>query len=412
MYTQLHSRFTGSRDAEAARAVISACVHCGFCNATCPTYLDGGDERDGPRGRIYLIRQLLETGTATQRTQLHLDRCLTCRNCETTCPSGVQYGELLDVGRTILESDLRRSPRDAVLRWCVKQIVPHRRRFAFVLALARAARPLLPRALQAKVPEKVAVAQTSPESLARTMLVVDGCAQSAATPATNAAARRVFARLGISLITAPQEQCCGALHYHMGDHDRGRDFMRANIDAWWPYVEAGAEAIISTASGCGVTIKDYGSLLADDEHYSEKARRVASLVRDVAEVIENEDFNALKLTDNATRYALHCPCTLQHGQQLGDRLEGLLSRLGLQLVSCSDSHLCCGSAGSYSILEPRISQRLRDRKLAALTGDTPDVILTANVGCQLHLAGGTEVPVRHWIEVLDYAAASHSYRSK
>lgn len=406
MHTRLHSRFENDGQAQAAAKVLSACVHCGFCNATCPTYLDLGDERDGPRGRIYLIKQLLEEGAATQRTQTHLDRCLTCRNCETTCPSGVQYGQLLDIGRGMLERDLRRPWREALLRWLLKSFVPHPKRLAAALTSARIVRPLLPKTLRAKIPAKRATSMASVDNHERKMLLLEGCAQAAVTPTTNAAARRVFGHLGISLIAAPQAGCCGALHYHMGEHDDGKAFMRANIDAWWPHIERGAEAIVMTASGCGVTVKDYGHLLADDSNYAHKASRVSELTRDIAEVLENEDLKDLQLSSDKTPYALHCPCTLQHGQQLGGRLEALLQSLGIQLVKTGEGHLCCGSAGSYSVLQPEMSQRLRERKLEALTTHSPDAILTANVGCQLHLAGGTDVPVRHWIEILDYAATA------
>lgn len=420
MQTIVHDRFRGTREAAVAESVLGACVHCGFCNATCPTYLDLGDERDGPRGRIYLIKQLLESGTASKRTQVHLDRCLTCRNCETTCPSGVQYGRLLDAGRGILERDLRRSWRESIMRTLIKLIVPYPSRFGFLLALARTLRFVLPPTLRAKLPKTPALAlaiddssgnsHTAPSQL-RTMLVLEGCAQAAATPATNAAARRVFERLGINLVAAPEAGCCGALHYHLGEHEPGKAFMRANIDAWWPFVEAGAEAIVITASGCGTTVKEYGELLADDARYAEKAARITSIARDIAEVIEAENPESLRLKDEPTRFALHCPCSLQHGQKFGGRLESLLKKLGLEIVESGDNHLCCGSAGSYSLLQPALSQRLRDRKIAALTQDSPQSILTANVGCQLHLASGTDVPVRHWIEAIDIASAD-TQRSK
>lgn len=413
MQLKLSERFRDTREAKVAEPILSACVHCGFCNATCPTYLDLGDERDGPRGRIYLIRQLLETGAASMRTQTHLDRCLTCRSCETTCPSGVEYGRLLDVGRGILEQDLQRPWHERIKRKLLMFVVPHPARFAFLLTLARMLRFVLPRAMRRKIPaaqqhddansHSESSSQAGSED-ARTMLVLDGCAQAAATPATNAAARRVFNRIGIRLVSAPQAGCCGALHFHLGEQDPGRALMRANIDAWWPYIESGIEAIVITASGCGTTVKEYGEILADDELYAVKAARISSLARDVAEVLENENLESLEHNSGLKRFALHCPCTLQHGQKLDGVLEKLLCRLGLEVVESENKHLCCGSAGSYSLLQPEISTRLRERKVADLTQNLPDTILTANVGCQLHLASGTDVPVRHWIEAIDMAS--------
>jgi glycolate oxidase iron-sulfur subunit len=415
MRTIIHERFRGSAAAKSAEPILRACVHCGFCNATCPTYLQLGDERDGPRGRIYLIRQLLENGQATERTRRHLDRCLTCRNCETTCPSGVRYGRLLDIGRGILERDLNRPMPEKLQRRMIEFIVPHPRRFAFVLALARAFRFLLPSALRARVPRsdgwpgvrnrRIDTRPTSTRKGAaattRRMIVLEGCAQSVATPATNLAAKRVLERLGITVFSARQAGCCGALHYHLGDHADGKDFMRANIDAWWPHLERGAEAIVITASGCAATIRDYGEILADDPEYAKKAQRIASLTRDILEVVRDAGIGELALTPISERVAVHCPCTLQHAQRLGVSLEDLLASLGFDLVRTAEKHLCCGSAGSYSLLQPTLSGQLRDRKLAALTTDSPDVILTGNVGCQMHLATGTDVPVRHWIEAID-----------
>lgn len=412
MQLQIHERFRGTRDAEIAKSALSACVHCGFCNATCPTYLDLGDERDGPRGRIYLIKQLLETGTASEHTQKHLDRCLTCRSCETTCPSGVQYGRLLDVGRGILEQDLQRPWHEKIKRKLLMIVVPYPARFAFLLTLARMLRFVLPRAMRNKIPaaqqRDKSNSYSEPDAQAgshdaRTMLVLDGCAQAAATPATNAAARRVFKRMGIRLLSAPQAGCCGALHFHLGEQDPGKAFMRANIDAWWPYVERGIEAIVVTASGCGTTVKEYGEILADDEVYADKAARISSIARDLVEVLDNEHLESRARTSGLKRFALHCPCTLQHGQKLGSALENLLLRMGLEVVESENQHLCCGSAGSYSLLQPEISERLRERKIADLTQNLPDTILTANVGCQLHLASGTDVPVEHWIEAVDIA---------
>ena len=425
MRTSIHERFRDSAEARAAEPILRACVHCGFCNATCPTYLELGDERDGPRGRIYLIRQLLENGQASERTRRHLDRCLTCRNCETTCPSGVRYGRLLDIGRGILERDLARSPREALQRWLIEHIVPHPRRFALLLGFARTFRFALPRALRSKLPKTgvwpvrsgrpddkdAAAARTGPAASKRSVIILEGCVQSVATPATNHAARRVLERLGVSVITARQAGCCGALHFHLGDHADARDFMRANIDAWWPHLDDGAEAIVVTASGCGATIREYGEILADDPDYAQKARRVSALAADILEVVQKADIEALELVPIRQRIALHCPCTLQHAQKLGTSLEDLLSRMGFSLVPTREKHLCCGSAGSYSLLQPKLSEQLRERKLSALTQESPEVILTGNVGCQMHLSSGTDIPVRHWIEAVA-ASLETSSRSK
>ncbi len=410
MQTHLHERFQNHPEADTAEAILRACVHCGFCNATCPTYLDLNDERDGPRGRIYLIKQLLETGSATEKTQQHIDRCLTCRNCETTCPSGVQYGKLVDIGRGILENDVQRPLSIRLTRWLITAIVPHAARFAAVLAMGRIARPFLPNALARKIPQRQAPTNRPAAQHLRSMIALEGCAQASATPNTNNAAARVLDKLGISLTSAPSAGCCGALHYHLGEHTAGMDFMRRNIDAWWPLIEQGTEAIVITASGCGATIKDYGHILRNDPQYGEKAKEISRLAKDISEVLATENLDTLIVNPTKQRLALHCPCTLQHAQKLGGHLEQLLQRIGLKLTTSKDSHLCCGSAGSYSILQPEISARLRDKKVAALTKDGPDAIVTANVGCQLHLASSAAVPVKHWIEVVD--DASSSQRSK
>jgi len=425
MRTIIHERFRDSTEARVAEPILRACVHCGFCNATCPTYLELGDERDGPRGRIYLIRQLLENGHASERTRRHLDRCLTCRNCETTCPSGVRYGRLLDIGRGILERDLRRTRREALQRRLIEFVVPHPRRFAALLGLARAMRFALPRSLRAKVPnfgewparhgddrvERSDAPRHDSSAAKRSMLILDGCAQSVATPATNVAARRVLERLGITVVSAKQAGCCGALHFHLGDHADGKDFMRANIDAWWPYVDNGAEAIVITASGCGATVREYGEILADDPEYAPRAHRISAMTKDILEVVQEAGIEDLELSPIRERIAVHCPCTLAHAQKLGTSLEDLLTRMGFSVVPTQEKHLCCGSAGSYSLLQPTLSEQLRERKLKALTAEAPDVILTGNVGCQMHLSAGTDIPVRHWIEAVA-ASAGISSRSK
>ncbi|MGQ0752633.1 MAG: glycolate oxidase subunit GlcF [Betaproteobacteria bacterium] len=410
METHLAEFIRDTPEGREAEAILRRCVHCGFCTATCPTYQLLGDELDGPRGRIYLMKQVLEGAPVTDRTQLHLDRCLTCRACETTCPSGVEYGRLVDIGRAVVDSRVRRGPLERLTRQALRAVLPHSKRFGALLRMGLWFRPLLPPKLRRKVPNNVAPAGVWPQRThSRTMLVLEGCVQPSLAPATNAAAARVLDRLGITLLRAEEAGCCGAVSFHLNAHDEARDFMRRNIDAWWPAVAAGAEAIVITASGCGVMVKDYGHALAHDDRYAAKARRIAELTRDVSEVIAGEQekletlFPREAVPAAGRRVAFHAPCTLQHGLQLKGAVETLLTRLGYVLVPVADSHLCCGSAGTYSLLQPELSQRLLENKIAALTAGTPTAILTANVGCQSHLQTATALPVRHWIETLDEA---------
>ena len=408
MHLELHPEFAATDRGAQAGKLMSACVHCGFCLATCPTYLDTRDERDSPRGRIYLIKQLLETGQASEQTRTHLDRCLSCRSCETTCPSGMQYGQLLDIGRELVEEIAPRPPLQAAWRWLLRKGITRPSLFALGLRLGQMLRPLLPRSLRAQVPPRVRVAAPPAGVHARKMLLLQGCVQQAATPATNAAAHRVFDQLGITLQSAPRAGCCGAVNYHLAAHGDGLDDMRRNIDAWWPAIEAGADAIVSTATGCGAMLADYGRLLAADPAYAARASRVAALARDAGEVLMAEDLGSLTAATEVGRVAVHTPCSLQHGLKQPDLIAALLARVGFQLVAAPDSHLCCGSAGTYSILEADMSLRLRDRKLRALEENSPDLIATGNVGCQLHLQAGAGVPVLHWMELLDPAAARYS----
>jgi glycolate oxidase iron-sulfur subunit len=400
MKTELHAEFAGLPAAAEARAIVGKCVHCGFCNATCPTYLELGDERDGPRGRIYLIRQLLETGTASANTQRHLDRCLTCRACETTCPSGVEYGRLADFGREALERKAGRRFGDRLARRMLRLVVPHRRRFGVLLRFGQALRPVLPPALRRKVPASQRRRAIPTAVHRRRVVLLDGCAQSAATPATNDAAARVLDRLGISAVRVGQAGCCGAVSYHLSAHEEARRFIRRNIDALQPAIDAGAERIVSSASGCGVMLQDYGVIMRDDPVYADRAVRISALTVDLCELLHGEDLSALR-REQAPPVALHLPCTLTHGLRRSDMLRDVLERCGLQLAATRDDHLCCGSAGTYSVLQPEMSGRLLDNKLAALSLERPACIVTANVGCQLHLATRAEVPVRHWIELLD-----------
>ena len=401
MYTDLHEHFTSDREAREARDLIDACVHCGFCLATCPTYLDSRDERDSPRGRIYLVKQLLETGDASALSRTHLDRCLSCRSCETTCPSGMRYGRLADIGRGLLEEHAPRNGAERGWRYLLRYVLSRPRLFSLALRLSQSVRPLLPGSLAAQIPQRQRLPAPPVATHARSMLVLEGCVQSAATPATNAAARRILDRLGITLVAAPQAGCCGAVNYHLGAHADGLDNMRRNIDAWWPHIEAGAEAIVSSASGCGNLLVDYGELLAHDPAYADRAARVSALVRDIGEILQQEDLAALAVDTDIGKVAVQGPCTLQHGLKLPDLIPDILRRAGFDLAETQESHLCCGSAGTYSILQRGTSQRLRDNKLRALAVDSPAIIATGNVGCQLHLQAAAGVPVVHWIELLD-----------
>ncbi|SAK78037.1 glycolate oxidase iron-sulfur subunit [Caballeronia arationis] len=405
MQTNLSDEAKTLPRAKEAEDILRSCVHCGFCNATCPTYQLLGNELDGPRGRIYLIKQMLEGEPVTDKTQLHLDRCLTCRNCETTCPSGVTYHALLDIGREMLERRVERPVAQRALRAGLRHVIPRAKTFGALLKVGRMMRPVLPLALGAKIPERAPVAGERPVARhARRMLMLEGCAQRSLSPNTNAATARVLDRLGISIEAAPEAGCCGATDYHLNAQEAGLARARRNIDAWWPKIEAGAEAIIQTASGCGAFVKEYGHLLRDDALYADKARRISEIARDLGEVLAHAPLDQLQIRADQ-RVAFHCPCTLQHAQKLGGSVEGVLGRLGFDLAPVPDAHLCCGSAGTYSFTQPELARKLRDNKLDALESGRPDVIATANIGCQTHLGAGGRTPVRHWIEIVDEAIA-------
>jgi glycolate dehydrogenase iron-sulfur subunit len=396
-----------------ANAILRACVHCGFCTATCPTYQLLGDELDGPRGRIYLMKELFEGGKVSDKTQLHLDRCLTCRSCETTCPSGVRYGRLVDIGRGVVEEQVGRSVAQRLLRSTLRTVISRPALFKPLLRLGQLTRPILPKVLARKVPfRRAATAWPAPRH-ARRMLVLEGCVQPGIAPGINPAVARVLDRVGISLIVAPKAGCCGAVAYHLNAQEDGLEMMRRNVDAWWPYVEQGVEAIVMTASGCGVMVKEYGELLQHDARYATKAKRVSELTKDASEILSAHrdvletllarSTQAANNKPEAARVAFHSPCTLQHGQQIRGAVEGLLTAAGCQLTGVPDAHLCCGSAGTYSILQPKLSGQLLANKVAALESDSPQVIATANIGCLAHIQTGTELPVRHWAELLDDA---------
>lgn len=403
MQTTLSEKARQLPRAEEAESILRSCVHCGFCNATCPTYQLLGDELDGPRGRIYLIKQVLEGNEVTEKTQLHLDRCLTCRNCETTCPSGVDYHNLLDIGRAVVDAAVPRPLGQRLLRESLRAMVPNATLFKSLIQLGTTFRPLLSGSLKTKLPSNITPAKARPPVRhARKVLMLEGCVQPGLSPNTNAAAARVLDRLGISIMPIAKAGCCGAVDYHLNAQEAGLERARRNIDAWWPSVEGGAEAIVQTASGCGAFIKDYGHLLSGDPTYASKAQRISALTKDLVEVLRNEPLESLGVASDL-RLAFHCPCTLQHAQKLGGAVEGLLSRLGFNLTAVPDAHLCCGSAGTYSITQPELSQRLRDNKINALESGRPEVIATANIGCQTHLAGASRTPVRHWIELIEEA---------
>ncbi|MCS6765127.1 MAG: glycolate oxidase subunit GlcF [Candidatus Protistobacter heckmanni] len=406
MQTQLADFIRDTPQGKEAEAILCKCVHCGFCTATCPTYQLLGDELDGPRGRIYLIKQFLEGRGATEKTQTHLDRCLTCRNCESTCPSGVQYGRLADIGRQLVEQHVERPASQKLLRWTLKKGLSNGPLFSLAMGLGRSVRPLLPAALKAKVPVRRDPGARPEARHGRRMLVLEGCVQPAMSPGINAATARVLDRLGVSLVAAPQAGCCGAIPYHLSDVPAGLDMMRRNIDAWWPMIES-AEVIVMTASGCGAMVKEYGHLLAGDPAYAAKAARITAMTKDLSEVLPafSEQLVALAGSKPRGKVAWHSPCTLQHGQQIRGKVEALLGALGAEVKLCADSHLCCGSAGTYSVLQSELSYKLRDQKLAALDATGAEVIASANIGCLTHLQSGTNKPVRHWIELVDEMTA-------
>jgi glycolate oxidase iron-sulfur subunit len=417
MKTNLAEFIRNTPEGREADSILRACVHCGFCTATCPTYQLLGDELDGPRGRIYLIKEVLEGNACTATTQLHLDRCLTCRACETTCPSGVQYGRLVDIGRNLVEKRVGRPFIQSVKRAALRAVIPRPALFNRLFRTGRFLRPLLPGALKRKVPKAVSRNTAWPEARhARRMLVLDGCVQPSLAPGINPAAARVLDRLGISLVNAAAAGCCGAVTFHLNRQEAALDYMRDNIDAWWPHIEAGAEAVVMTASGCATMVREYGHLLARDPAYAQKAERISALTRDISEVIfeereELEKVLGLPLAPGPAplapasaakpRVAFHSPCSLQHGLQIRGKTEALLVAAGFELTSVPDAHLCCGSAGTYSILQPALSQKLLKNKVEALESGNPALLATANIGCLAHIQSGTALPVRHWIELLD-----------
>ena len=415
MQTQLAPQFINTPEGIEAARILGKCVHCGFCTATCPTYQLLGDELDGPRGRIYLIKQMAEGQAPTEKTRLHLDRCLTCRNCESTCPSGVQYGKLIDIGRQWAEENTPERPLGQRLtRWALKEGLTKPALFNSAMALGRLVRPLMPSSIKRKIPKhknKAHAPTTNPHARpsnthARKMLILEGCVQPGMLPNINSATARVLDALKIQLVSAPNATCCGALRFHLNHQAGGLDNAKQNIDAWWPLVEQGVEAIVMTASGCGVMVKDYGHLLASDPQYASKAKKISELTKDIAEILPDLQTELLELigSDPKPGVVYHPPCTLQHGQQIRGKVEGLLTSIGIGVRLCTDSHLCCGSAGTYSVTQPELSEQLRKNKLAhlhtACEEFDADVIVSGNIGCIAHLQHDDK-PVMHWIEIVD-----------
>ena len=406
MQTFISDQVKNSPEGLEADRILRKCVHCGFCSATCPTYQLKGDELDGPRGRIYLIKNLLEGNESGKETQLHLDRCLTCRACETTCPSGVEYGHLLDIGRQFSDKETPRLFKEKILRYMLGKILPSQKLFSKLLKTGQFFRLLLPKKVAQSIPKKKYQPNWPVSRHQRKMLILEGCVQPSLMPSTNIAAANVLDALGISLIRDSEAGCCGAVNQHLSQTEDAMQHMKNNIDVWWPHIEADAEssieAIVITASGCGTMVKDYGYFLRNDPGYAKKAKKVSKLCKDLIEVVEKEDLASLKLAkDQQKKIVFQSPCSLQHGQKLSGRIESLLEQIGCVLSPIKDSHLCCGSAGTYSILQSDIAAQLRENKLKSLTAEQPDMILTANIGCQQFLQQKTDKRVLHWIELLE-----------
>ncbi len=403
MQTQIDTQLLQTDAGKAADKILRSCVHCGFCTATCPTYQLLGDELDGPRGRIYVIKQALEGRQVTRKSQLHLDRCLTCRSCETTCPSGVKYAELLEIGRDLVDRQVERPVTEKLMRLGMKNILPYPSRIAPLLAVARTLKPLLPQRVRQKIPAKRTSAETASATHSRKIILFEGCVQSVVAQSINQSARRVLDKLGIECIRVKSEQCCGAVNHHLGDKATAADLARHNIDLWSKLLEDGVEAILGTASACTLEIKEYPQLLKNDPFYAQKALTISDATADLGGYLQQQEMSELSLIDNLPQVGFHSPCTLQHGLHLNGSIEGLLRSLGFNITEPPDAHLCCGSAGTYSILQPQLSTQLRSNKLQALSDNSPDVIATANIGCLLHLQSGTQIDVKHWIEVVDEA---------
>ena len=407
MQTNIEEALKTTDEGIEAERILRSCVHCGFCTATCPTYKLLGDELDGPRGRIYLIKGLLEGKEASNKTQLHLDRCLTCLACETSCPSGVEYGHLLDIGRQQINKKVKRALSERCYRYFLRKILPYPERFSFFLNIGKSIRFILPDKYRRMIPERKHVNYQAKKletiEYTRKMILFTGCVQSSLAPEINCASTRLLNRLGVETVASRGETCCGAINHHMAVDDSGLAFIKINIDAWWPYIEDGIEAIVISASGCGAMIKDYGYILRNDAEYKDKAQQISRMARDIGEIIAAEELETLKkiIMASSAKYAFQDPCSLQHGQKMENETEKLLKNIGYRICKIRDANQCCGSAGTYSLLQTELSEKLRRKKISALEEVKPDMILTANIGCQLHLQQATDVPVKHWIEILE-----------
>lgn len=417
MDTQLADWIKDTPEGKKAEAILRKCVHCGFCTATCPTYQILGDELDSPRGRIYLIKQVLEGKQVTRKTQQHLDRCLTCRNCETTCPSGVKYGQLIDIGRKVVDERVERPLPERLMRDGLKTLMTNKPAFNAGMALGKMVRGAMPAALKAKIPAKRPILAAPNSQHSRQVILLNGCVQPGMMPSIDRATSVLLDALQIKTTTVAQSGCCGAVKFHLNDHDGALAQMRANIDAWYPLLESGqAEALIMNASGCGVAVREYAHHFEDEPAYAARAKLVSEKTLDIGEfLLQANEGDLAQLADKVKqaigqqtipgRIAFHPPCTLQHGQKLKGVVEGLLAKLGFELTPVPDSHLCCGSAGTYSVLQPELSAELKQRKLNNLLSGKPEAVASANIGCLAHLESGTEVPVRHWVEWVAQAAA-------
>ena len=402
MQTNIAEQYRNTPLGQEADAILRSCVHCGFCTAHCPTYLLLGNETDSPRGRIYLIKRILEGETPGDSTRLHLDRCLTCRACESVCPSGVRYGRLAEIGRGLIDAQVKRPWHDRLKRYLIRSVIPYPARMKPLLQLGQLLRPIMPGALKQHIPPKQRTAMRPTQKHKRAFLLLEGCVQSLATPNTNAATARVLDKLGIQVIPAPGTSCCGAVKYHSGDQPGGLQTIKNNIDAWWPQLQKNCEGILFTASGCGAHIKEYGELLQHDPDYADKASQISKRAFDLSQIVANAPAGSFANSGNGQRIAFHAPCTLQHALAINGCVEQILQDAGYELRPVANPHLCCGSAGTYSLLQPKISSQLLAQKLDTLMEKQPSLIATANIGCQMHLASRSSVPVVHWIELLDH----------
>lgn len=401
--------------------ILRKCVHCGFCTATCPTYLTLGDELDSPRGRIYLIKDMLENGRpADEKTVKHIDRCLSCLACTTTCPSGVDYMHLVDHARIHIQQTYKRPFMDRLFRNVLAMVLPYPSRFRFALQAARLAKPfaglfakipamkpmaamlsLAPTSLPAAI--KLPVVTPAETSKVARVAMLSGCAQQVLDPRINAATLELLSRIGVEIVVPAKEGCCGALVHHMGREDASLAAAKNNIDAWWHEIEnGGLDAIIITTSGCGTTVKDYGHMLRLDPNYAEKAKTIASLAKDITEYLSSRELDTVE-KGRKLKLAYHSACSMQHGQKIKDEPKRLLSAVGFDVIDIPEGHLCCGSAGTYNILQSEIAGRLKERKLRNIAKVKPDLIAAGNIGCLTQLSADAGVPMCHTIELLNWA---------